>query len=76
MSKILVTTKQQSKATGTAIGGMVDYDDAPEWMQRQHDSLHAPLSDEASARLAAEHDRYIAEAAEMRSRVAEGKLPF
>lgn len=37
--QILVQTKSDVKATGLPMGAMIDYNDAPEYMQKRHDKL-------------------------------------
>lgn len=76
MKKVIVQTKQQAKATGKPIGAIIDYDDAPEWMQRQHGSIHEPLSPEMERKLQEQHDADIAWAENVRKRLAEGHMPF
>lgn len=59
---ILVSSKYESRKTGKPVCSFIDYEEAPEWMQRRYDSLHKPLTAEQAARAkeAAKRDLHFA----------------
>lgn len=77
MSKsILITKKNDAQKLGVPVGAMIDYDDAPDYLRKRYDAIHAPLDAETKARLESEGDAYARQAETMRENVAAGRLPF
>lgn len=67
MASIIIQTKQQMEATGKARGAIISYEDAPEWMRRQHDSLHSEVSEDMALKIRWKSKEAIDFAGEYRS---------
>lgn len=68
MKTITVQTKGEMKATGMPKGAIIDYDDAPKFMQERYDSMN---SSKASSECVASNVRARIEALKIREGVAQ-----